>query len=324
MDIGSSAGRFQSRPSSILRLIRYATAIYSILVSIVLFYGLLQRETFFLFLVFAVMAPFGLLLTAVYRLLKGQVVRAKTLKLANVLETAAGHLDRIPRRLTKYDTDVSTKTGFVWRDAFDPFLPAVTRLLAQANYMIISEDLGRDRNWSTDTSPDSPPVILAARVKSIARAVRDQDLVAAFEAIGELLALPLFHNSQARQGQVGFTENDFVDLSRKIVGLLRDRKFLDAEDSVQELVISLREKGSTNVDEVKWRVLIAYWLWLRLSFLKEPSQPHPSWLWAGPSKLLAAQLDAALDAYMNQDLVSLSEIVNESFDWRTRVPRIIL
>lgn len=317
-----NADRFQSRISRFAILVRYGTTIYIFPVAIILFFALIQRDVFLLFLVFSVLAPVGLLATILYQALKKRVIRAKAQKLASVLEVAAGYLDQIPRKMTKYDTDLTNRTAFVWQDVFSPFLLAVTRLLVQAKYMIISEDLGRGKYWSTDTSPDSPPVILAKHTKSIAQAVREGDSVAAFEALGNLLTLPLSHGNQQRSGQVEFSRDDFIKMCRKMAELLRQRKFLDANESMERLILGLKEEGST--EEVKWQVLIAYWLWLRLSFLKTPAQPGPSWLWVGPSKLLAEQLDAVLDAYVEEDYVTLSEIVNESFDWRTRVPRFIL
>lgn len=324
MNTRLGADRYQSRLSAILVFIRYATAIYLLLVAAVLFYGWLRKEIFLLFLVFAVLAPLGLLITAIYRLLWRQAIRAKTLKLAEVLENAARYLDNVPRRITRYDIDLFFKTTFVWHNVLSPFLSAITRLLVQAKYMIISENLGRGRDWSTDVSPGSPPAILAERTKSIARAMREQDPVAAFGALGELLALPILYGRQVHNGRAEFTDDDFIELCRKIAGLLRERKLLDADNLVRKLIGSLREIGSTDVVDVKWRALIAYWLWLRLAFLKTNPRPRPSRIWVGPSKLLAVQLDAALDAYKDQDFASLSEIVYESFDWRTRVPRFIL
>jgi hypothetical protein len=314
---------FQYRLGWVLRFVRYFIIIYMIVLSGLLLYALIDREIFLLFLMFTVLGPLGLLTFVFYHLLQNHAIRTKTRKLALILENSTNYLDQIPRRITEYDIDITMETHFVWKNVLSPFLIAVVRFMVDAKNKIISEESGRNRDWSTDLSPDSPPMMLSNYTKSIARAIRDRDSVAAFEAIGELLAFPFYYDNQKRRREDGLIKDDFIKLCREITKLLRKRRLLEANDLVNKLILDLRDKGSANIEEAKWQLLIAHWVNLRVIFLNYPTLTRLSWLWIEPIKLLSAQLDAVIDAYNDKDFSSIAEIVNESFDWRTRIPRFV-
>jgi len=324
MNTSVVAERFQSLPNVFLIALRYFTAVYLIIVTAILFYGWWNGNTFWLFAIFAVMAPLGLVLTLVYRLSKRRVIRAKTFKLAQVLEAVAAYIDDPPRNLPSYDVELSDNTAFVWHDVLSPFLLAVTRMLIHAKFVIISEESGRGKEWSIDPSPNSPPAILARQTKSIARAMRNDDPVSAFEAVGELLALPRKFNHENAVSTMEFTTEDFVQTCQDIARFLLERNLLNADHLTQQLIINVRERAAPDATNLKWLALIAYWLGIRMTIMKSSVMFEPTRIWSGPSKILAMQLNAALDAFEGHDFADLSEIVYESFDWRTRVPRFIL
>ena len=324
MNTSGVAERFQSLPSVFLIALRYFIVVYLIIVTAILFYGWVSGDTFWLFAVFAVIAPLGLVLTLVYRLSKRRVIRTKTLKLAQVLDYVAAHIDEPPRNLPSYDVELSDNTAFVSHDVLSPFLLGVTRMLVHAKFVIISEERGKGKEWSIDPSPNSPPAILARQTKSIARAMRDDDPVAAFESVGELLALPRRLNLEAAVSSGEFTIEDFVQTCRHVARFLSERDLLNADYLTQQLITNVKERAAPDAADLKWQALIAYWLGLRMTIMKSSVQFEPTRIWSGPSRLLAAQLKAALDAFEDRDFTDLSEIVYESFDWRTRVPRFIL
>lgn len=324
MNARQSADRYQSWPSRALIALRYFILGYILLVVSVLGYAWLQRSSSLALAVLLVLAPLGLLSTLIYRLSKRSIVKAKTLRLAAVLDEAADALEQLPRRIAKYDAGLDSNTAFVWHDVLSPFTVSVTRLLSKAKEMIISEEFGRVKDWTTDVSSTCPPAIVARQTHLVADAIRENDPVSAFEVIGELLSMPLISGGQQPESGEEFDSDEFIRLCRNIAKYLRKRQFLDADLEIQSLIGALQEKAREHTPALKWQALIIYWLSIRSAIMKTDEQPGPTRVWAGPSKVLAAQLDAVLDAYQTEDYTGLSEIIYESFDWRTHIPRFIL
>lgn len=297
---------------------------YLALVAGTLSYGLIMRNTFVLFLVLMPLSPLGLIMTTAYRAIKARMVRHKANRLANIFDKAANSLEMTPPQITDFDILLSVEPSFVWQGAVAPFLAATVRLMHQTNSMLLSEELGRSKEWTKDSAL-SPFKQIASYVRTIAATVRSDDRVRAFETIGDLMALSILLGREYKPSHIErFNREDFFRICTEIGALLRQRRFFDAEVKVEDLLQNIIHRGSADVIELRWQSLITYWLSLRLSFLEVPFYPGPTRLWAGPSRVLASQLEDAITAYAKSDYVGLTEIVYESFDWQARVPRFLL
>ena len=107
----SSTNHYRVLPSGFLIALRYVTAIYLVFVVLLLIYAWLRSDTFWQLMLFAVLSPLGLLILLIYRLSQRRIVRAKTLRLAEVLDDAANQLEQLPRRIVKYCICRSTSTA---------------------------------------------------------------------------------------------------------------------------------------------------------------------------------------------------------------------
>jgi hypothetical protein len=302
-----------------------AIVAYFAVVAVALLYGFLRRDAFILFLVLMPLAPLGLIMTTAYRGIRAAMIRRKTQELADILEEASSKLEEFPPRITEFDILLSVDTAFVWRGVVTPFLIATARLMDHTANMLMSEELGRNKSW-TSNDELSPVRQMASHLRLMATAVRENDHVRTFEAIGDLMALSVNlrrDNEELRIVEV-FGEKDFIQACNDIAILLKRRRFFDADSEIKRLLLNISRKDSTASAKFRWQVLISYWLWIRLSFLEIPLYPEPTRFWVGPSRLLAVQLEAVVAAYSERDYAGLTEIVYESFDWRTRVPRFLL
>ena len=309
----------ESQLTLLVSVAKYVTVADMALMAVGLLYGLLLRESLALVVVFFLLAPLGFLAMGSYRLARRWVVRKKAADLGEALDSITLYLDQIPRKLSKYDTELNSRVQFLWDGVCAPSLIADARLLAEARNKIMSESMGKDAGWSIDRSSDSPPVMLADGTRALAQAVRGGDSVEALEIVGNLLAIPFYRGDQPT-----VSRDTFVSLTRPVVGLLRAGKALNADESVQLLLERIRESRQGDKEDARCQALVLCWLNLRMSFLRKPVERRLSWVWADPSRLLAAQLDGVLDAYRDRDFAGLSEIVNESFDWWTWVPRFVI
>lgn len=308
-----------------LSWISNAIIVYFAVVVVALLYGFLRRNAFILFLVLMPLAPLGLIMTTAYRRIRTAMIRRKTQELADILYEASSKLEELPPRITEFDILLSVDTAFVWRGAVAPFLIATARLVDHTVNMLMSEELGRNRSW-TKNDDLSPVKQMVSHFRLMATAVEENDRVRTFEAIGDLMCLSV--NLRRANEELGiaevFDEKDFIQACNDTAVLLKRRRFFDADSEIKRLLLSISRKHSAAGAKFRWQVLISYWLWIRLSFLEIPFYPEPTRFWVGPSRLLAVQLEAVVAAYSERDYAGLTEIVYESFDWRTRVPRFLL
>ena len=99
---------------------------------------------------------------------------------------------------------------------------------------------------------------------------------------------------------------------------------LEAKLRARGLLEDITRKELVDRDRLPWHALISYWIWLRISATAYRFLPTPPRFWADPSEVFATQLGSAIRAYSTDNYAELTEVICESFDWRTRIPRLLL
>lgn len=310
------------RPSRFLRFTRAFSISLLWVILAFLFVGLVKRDIVILSFIVFILSPTFVFVGVMYRLVKTRQITNKAQKLADLLDSVADELEKDNSKLTLFDIGTHTNTEFVWTGAVAPFLVATVRLFQQAKINIISEQSGRNRQWTT-TIKQSPIMELSRQTKKIALTLRDSDQIGTFEAIGDLFVFALLYRKGIQKiKEKEYSENDFLKELESISLLLKQRHFIQTNNNVKLLIDNILSQSHSNAAKTRWQAIIAYWLSIRLSLIEAPSTPSPSSFWLGPSKILSMQLDSILQAYIERDYADITETIYESFDWRTKVPRV--
>jgi hypothetical protein len=309
------------RPSRFLRFTRSVSISLLWVILVCLFIGLVKRDIFVLSFIAFILSPAFVLIGIIYRLTKTWQITNKTQKLADLLDKSADELEKDNSKLTLFDITTHSNTEFVWSGAVTPFLVATVRLFQQAKINIISEQSGRNKQWTTPIK-QSPIMELSRQTKKIVLALRDSDQIGTFEAIGDLFVFALLFRKRIQAiKEREYPEHDFLRDLESISFLLKQRHFIKANDAVKHLIDNILSQSSPDPTRMRWQAILAYWLSIRLSLIEAPSTPPPSSFWLGPSKILSMQVDSISQAYTEQDYADITETIYESFDWRSKVPR---
>lgn len=319
-----------------LSVTHFRPYMYILLLFFVLIYSVVNRRADILFISFICVSPISVVILLLYQRSNRRKIRTTANKLSQILLKASGFLDITPPKITLFDITIFNDTSFIWEDTSDSFLWGTTRMLKEAQFVVFSEQSRISRKWMSDTETNKAQSEISSisnLVQVIAQGIIVRDTFAVFEAIADILVLPLKY--ELLNIESSLLPDDLDDIVSRIeyVGYMakesstkEEYASIATEKIAKILEVLPYNMGLKNDENFKWVVLICYWLKhkIQIAFDPNPVRSYPQWLWADFYDILSQEVTMATMAYRNNDFYSLTEIIYESFDQRRIIPKFLI
>jgi len=280
-----------------------------------------------------VFAPATILMLTVYFEFKRFDERLRAKQLSEIIHKSSHFLGNPIPDINNFDKFLSTDIENLKRGPVSLYIYSTLIFLDFARVLIVKEHENaiqanaKHKHDKKYAAVEFPYRELHRDFEKIEYFVLILDRVGTFDAFGYIFTKLLLLRRKFYREQLGeFTKDGFIESCESISDSLKIRLFNEAYSESLDLLNSIRLQkipGDIDYSLIGWQSLITYWIWIRIEYIKHLSIDERRTIWLGPSKILANQIDAAIQYYQFGNYRGVVDLIITSFDWRLRIPKVI-